>query len=128
MEEKASVADSFIALAIWTCQYGGLGALSRCVHRLAFHNTLGQTIALDKDPLLYCAITGSTALAVYLVQHGAQKGHTMKVASFSSAGVEGATPWRKTLKLTASNIARLAGELFFGCHRTCVRLDCSWGI
>ena len=58
---------------------------------------------------MYCAMTGNTALAVYLFQHQQQKSNPIRIASFTSDGTAGLTPWNKFLKVTAPVAARMAG-------------------
>ncbi|CAD7702379.1 unnamed protein product, partial [Ostreobium quekettii] len=77
---------------------------------LSFHPELLSTMALSASPYHFCAVTGNTELACFLYFRGVDITRNITVASFSAAGANGSTPWRKEILVSAADAALLAGN------------------
>lgn len=66
-------------------------------------------MGFDASPYHYCAVAGETELAVYLYSKGIEMCSNITVASFSAAGTNGNTPWKKIIMITPHEAALLAG-------------------
>jgi len=78
--------------------------------RLSFHPELLSALALSTSPYHFCAVTGNTELACFLYNREVGLCRSITVASFSAAGANGSTPWRKAISVSASDAALLAGH------------------
>ncbi|KAK9823100.1 hypothetical protein WJX72_000264 [[Myrmecia] bisecta] len=78
--------------------------------RLEFREDLLASVTLDRWPYHYCAVHGLTDLAVHLYATGVQERPPICIAAFRSQGLQGKTPWQKTLSFSPSEVACLAGH------------------
>lgn len=78
--------------------------------RLSFHQELLSSVAFNSSPYHYCAVTGDTELAIFLYNRGIEMTSNITVASFSAAGTNGNTPWKKVIVITPHEAALLAGN------------------
>lgn len=85
--------------------------MAECACRLSFHQELLSAVGFNSSPYHYCAVTGDTELAVYLYSKGIEMSSNITVASFSAAGTNGNTPWKKVIMITPHEAALLAGRL-----------------
>lgn len=81
-------------------------------NRLSFHQDLMSALTFNSWPYHYAAASGNVELACYLYLNGIKIDKNATVASFSAGGINGTTPWRKPITVSASETALLAGSHF----------------
>mmetsp|Transcript_17777 Transcript_17777/g.30473 ORF Transcript_17777/g.30473 Transcript_17777/m.30473 type:complete len:300 (+) Transcript_17777:92-991(+) len=83
--------------------------------KLALLPNLLKPLSVLSHPYHHCAATANTPLALYLARaHGpevvAQLAELLVVANLTSRGVNGNTPWTKSMAVQPSEVARMAGH------------------
>lgn len=103
LEENACTPTSILDLILAQKSNGVDGV------RLSVHNEIATNLTMEDAPFFTCALQGLSHLAAVLYHRGIPRDQNLSVVSFSARGSRDRTPWQKTITVSPSEAALLAG-------------------